>query len=124
MQEGYKTRQRKGEELELGSLLLVQEAETRVRIYPTGSLPQQGLLRKRLAILSCWNGDQQVFHTDSVSTECLPVWVSCATKEGLSQEPPDVFGGTSKAKTPFLGYWGCHNMVLQMVAQKQQSRGW
>jgi hypothetical protein len=73
-------------------------------------------------MLTCWNGDQQVFHTDGVSTECFPVWVSCATKEGLSQEPPDVFGGTSKAKVPLLGYWGCHNMVLQMVTQRQQSR--
>lgn len=36
-------------------------------------------------MLSCWNVDQQVFHVDGVSTECSPIWVSCATNEGLSQ---------------------------------------
>lgn len=35
---GYRARQWEAEELELGSLRLVQEAETRVRICPAGSV--------------------------------------------------------------------------------------
>lgn len=86
MQEGYRTRQWEVEELELGNLYLVQEAETRVRICPTGSMLRlRAPEKERLAMLSCQNVDQQVFHTDGVSAECFPVWVSCATKEGLSQ---------------------------------------
>lgn len=69
-----------------GELRIVQEAEIKVRLCPIESMFRlRAPEKERLAMLSCQNVDQQVFHADGVSAKYFPVWGSCATKEGLSQ---------------------------------------